>query len=40
MEDRIYENMCVGCPNERCCHERCDVCENFLKELEEAGKEV
>ena len=39
MEDRIYDSMCVSCPNEKYCHERCDVCESFLKELEEMEKE-
>lgn len=40
MEDRIYENMCVNCPNEKYCHEHCDVCDEFLMKLEEAEKEV
>lgn len=40
MEDRIYESMCVNCPNEKYCHEHCDVCENFMWELEKMKKEA
>ena len=30
MTDEIYEAMCAGCPNERICHETCEVCDAVL----------
>lgn len=40
MEDRIYESMCVNCPNETYCHKECEVCEGFMRELEKMEKEA
>ena len=33
--DEIYELMCVQCPREKECHENCDLCDAFLKRMEE-----
>ena len=30
MDDAIYEAMCAGCPNEKRCHEECEVCDKVL----------
>lgn len=32
--EQIYEKMCLNCPNAKYCHERCDECYEFQKELE------
>jgi len=34
-EDKIYELLCLGCPNEKRCHENCEVCDEYLEKTEE-----
>lgn len=36
INDIIYESMCVGCPFESICHEKCETCEAYDEALEEA----
>lgn len=36
IDNIIYESMCVGCPFESICHEKCETCEAFDEALEEA----
>ena len=33
-EERLYEEKCVGCPNEKACHDNCEYCDDFLEELD------
>ena len=35
----IYEQICEGCPNEKYCHESCEVCDLYL-EMEENVTEL
>ena len=28
-EEYIYQKLCVGCPNEKYCHDECITCERF-----------
>ena len=34
LEDKLYWVMCRNCPNARKCHEECETCEEFDKELD------
>ena len=34
IEERLFEELCEGCYRAKKCHETCDYCDNFLKELE------
>ena len=30
-ETALYEDMCIGCPDEKKCHDDCVVCDEFSK---------
>lgn len=32
--EKVYGELCLGCPNEKRCHEECEVCDKFYKEME------
>ena len=34
LEDKLYSLMCWNCPNAKKCHDECETCEEFDKELE------
>lgn len=36
IEMEVYMRMCASCPRSKFCHEECETCENFDKELEYA----
>lgn len=31
MTQERYEKICAGCPNEKACHENCEVCDFALE---------
>lgn len=33
LEDIVYERLCVGCPDEKKCHEECTWCESYQRAL-------
>lgn len=39
LELEVYEEMCVGCSDEKICHEECDHCVQFYERLEEKEEE-
>jgi len=34
LESILYQQFCVGCENEKRCHEECEKCDDFLEALE------
>ncbi len=34
-EDEAYERLCANCPLEGWCHDRCEVCEEYMEAVEE-----
>lgn len=39
LELEVYEEMCVGCCDEKLCHEDCSHCVQFYERLEELEEE-
>lgn len=39
LEAEVYEELCVGCSDEKICHEECDHCVQFYERLEEKENE-
>lgn len=39
LELEVYEEMCVGCSDEKICHEECEHCVQFHERLEEKESE-
>lgn len=33
-EDQAYEKLCLNCPQEKWCHDNCEVCEAFMEATE------
>ena len=33
-ETALYEEMCIGCPDEKKCHDDCVVCDEMLEAME------
>lgn len=34
-EDQAYEKLCINCPQAKWCHDRCEVCEEYMEAVEE-----
>lgn len=39
LELEVYEELCVGCSDEKLCHEECEHCVQFYERLEEKEEE-
>jgi hypothetical protein len=39
LELEVYEELCVGCSDEKICHEECEHCVQFYERLEEKENE-
>lgn len=39
LEMEVYEELCVGCSDEKICHEECEYCVQFEERLEEKENE-
>lgn len=39
LEQEVYEEMCVGCSDEKICHEECEHCVQFYERLKEKENE-
>lgn len=39
LELEVYEELCVGCSDEKICHEECKHCVQFYERLEELEEE-
>ena len=39
LELEVYEELCVGCSDEKMCHEECEHCVQFYERLEEKENE-
>lgn len=40
LEQEVYEEMCVGCCDEKLCHEDCTYCVQFYERLEELEESI
>ena len=37
-KETLYEKMCVGCPKEKICHDKCEHCDEYEEALNEEIK--
>lgn len=40
LELEVYEEMCVGCCDEKLCHDDCTYCVQFYERLEELEESI